>query len=98
MCWRCLRVAGYETEIRVLMSRAVIDLKLTEPNSFKLVNAGAIPPLLDLMLIQDTHAQVAALRALRHLTEHEKNRGVVANVGAIPILVNSLAFDVRKVR
>lgn len=90
--------AEYDMDIRLMMVRAINNLKLNNHSCLSLVESGVFPALLGILQGDNIHAQVAILRALRHLTEFEQSRVTFAQLGAVVILVNCLKTDHKKLR
>lgn len=85
-------------DIRLMMVRAIDNLKLNDHSSLLLVESGVFPALLAILQGDNIHARVAVLRAFRHLTEFDQSRVTFARLGAVLILVNCLRADHKKLR
>lgn len=90
--------AEYDMDIRLMMVRAIDNLKLNDHSSLLLVQSGVFPALLGILQGDNIHARVAILRALRHLSEFEQSRVTFARLGAVAILVNCLKTDHKTLR
>lgn len=76
--------------VRSEMANAVCNLELNEHTSAALVQAGAVPPLLDLLQQGNMDVKIASAEALRHLSDCDSNRVAISKTGAIPVLVSYL--------
>ncbi|TKY51623.1 U-box domain-containing protein 14 [Spatholobus suberectus] len=70
-------------ELRLLAKR-------NADNRVCIAEAGAIPPLVDLLSSSDPRTQEHAVTALLNLSINESNKGTIVNAGAIPDIVDVL--------
>ncbi|CAJ1976728.1 unnamed protein product [Sphenostylis stenocarpa] len=70
-------------ELRLLAKR-------NADNRVCIAEAGAIPPLVDLLSCSDPRTQEHAVTALLNLSINESNKGTIVNAGAIPDIVDVL--------
>ncbi|XP_028208275.1 U-box domain-containing protein 14-like [Glycine soja] len=64
--------------------------KRNADNRVCIAEAGAIPPLVDLLSSSDPRTQEHAVTTLLNLSINESNKGAIVNVGAIPDIVDVL--------
>lgn len=72
-----------DLDTRLLMADAVMTWGVNMASRVHLVEAGVLPPLLDLLINGPPEGTVAAVRALEHLSHTEANRVALAKAGVI---------------
>ncbi|KAL8132475.1 U-box domain-containing protein 6 [Apium graveolens] len=78
-----------DTEARVLAARELNNLKSKKKH--KLIERGIIVPLVSMLSTQDYDAVEASLNALLNMAfGSERNKILIANSGAIPVVINLL--------
>eukprot|EP00271_Cylindrocystis_brebissonii_P023464 TRINITY_DN9745_c0_g2_i1.p1 TRINITY_DN9745_c0_g2~~TRINITY_DN9745_c0_g2_i1.p1 ORF type:complete len:1058 (+),score=127.54 TRINITY_DN9745_c0_g2_i1:397-3570(+) len=78
-----------EFETRLLMADAVMTWGVNMASRVEIVEAGVVPPLLDLLSNGPAAGAAPAVRALEHLSHTEVNRVALAKSGVIPALVKA---------
>eukprot|EP00249_Psilotum_nudum_P020562 c27758_g1_i3 orf=1199-4219(+) len=74
---------------RLIMAKAIANMKLTDQNKQSLGECGAIPPLVK-MLSSNLEVKAAALGALQNLSSFGPNKSLMAVAGAIPVVLEHL--------
>lgn len=86
-------------ELKLKLASAVSDsLELNDHSSSALVQAGVVPPLLNLLQYGSFESKQAAGKALHQLSTTDVNKNVFANENAVPILVRLLDISIPQLK
>eukprot|EP00271_Cylindrocystis_brebissonii_P012779 TRINITY_DN3207_c0_g2_i1.p1 TRINITY_DN3207_c0_g2~~TRINITY_DN3207_c0_g2_i1.p1 ORF type:complete len:1031 (-),score=121.13 TRINITY_DN3207_c0_g2_i1:912-4004(-) len=80
---------GNDIDTRLTMADAVMTWGVNFASRVEIVEAGVVPPLLDLLSRGPPSGVAAAARAFEHLSHTEANRIALAKGGVIPALVKA---------
>lgn len=91
-------VSSRSTIIQINAVASVVNLSLEKSNKLKIVRAGFIPPLIDVLDHGSTESQEHAAGALFSLSLDDENKMAIGILGALPVLMNTLRSDSERTR
>ncbi|XP_038895164.1 U-box domain-containing protein 38-like [Benincasa hispida] len=91
-------VLSRSANIQINAVASVVNLSLEKPNKLKIVRAGFVPPLIDVLDGGNTESQEHAAGALFSLSSDDENKMAIGILGALPVLMNTLRSDSERTR
>lgn len=88
------RLASGDEALQLEMLETICSLDLNEQGICSLVDCGVVPPLLNLLQNGKLDCRLKAAKALKLLSNSDKNKVVMAKSGTLPVLVRSLSSRV----
>ncbi|KAA0055206.1 hypothetical protein IC582_029759 [Cucumis melo] len=91
-------VLSRSPNVQINAVASVVNLSLEKANKLKIVRAGFVPLLIDVLDGGNTESQEHAAGALFSLSLDDENKMAIGILGALPVLMNTLRSDSERTR